>query len=59
MLAGSPLIGVVREDLTRLPVRFWLVPAFPNYFVVYDPVPKPLWVIRILHRARHIPSLLP
>ena len=59
MLAGSPLIGVIREDLTLLAVRFWLVPAFPNYFIVYDPAAKPLRVIRILHRARHIPSLMP
>lgn len=58
-LVDSPLIGVVRADLTALPVRFWLVPAFPNYFIVYDPATAPLRVIRILHRARHIPSLLP
>ena len=58
-LASLPFAGVVRDDLTMLPVRFWLVPAFPNYFIVYDPATKPLQVIRILHRARHIPSLLP
>lgn len=37
MLARSPLAGTVRKDLTTLPVRFWLVPQFPNYFIVYDP----------------------
>jgi plasmid stabilization system protein ParE len=58
-LAKSPFAGVTREDLTILPVRFWLVPAFPNYFIVYDPATTPLRIIRILHRARHIPSLLP
>ena len=29
MLARSPLAGMVRKDLTTLPVRFWLVrPSF-------------------------------
>lgn len=59
MLARSPLAGTVRKDLTTLPVRFWLVPQFPNYFIVYDPGAKPLEVIRILHRARNIPTIIP
>ena len=59
MLALSPLAGTVRKDLTTLPVRFWLVPQFPNYFIVYDPGAKPLEVIRILHRARNIRSMMP
>jgi plasmid stabilization system protein ParE len=50
LLAKSPFAGTVRKDLTSLPVRFWLVPPFPNYFIVYDPEAKPLEVIRILHR---------
>jgi antitoxin ParD1/3/4 len=58
-LAGSPLIGTVRKDLTALPVRFWLLTSYSNYFIVYDPEAKPLRIIRILHRARNIASLLP
>ena len=58
-LADSPLVGTVRKDLTALPVRFWLLTPYPNYFIVYDPEAKPLQIIRILHRARNIPSLLP
>ena len=57
-LAESPMAGAVRRDLTSLPVRFWLVPQFPNYFVVYDPEAKPLEVIRILHHARNIRPLI-
>lgn len=57
-LADSPMTGVSRNDLTTLPVRFWLVPPFPNYFIVYDPASKPLQVIRILHGKRNIPSIL-
>lgn len=59
LLANSPLAGTVRKDLTSLPVRFWLVPSFPNYFIVYDPETKPLQIIRILHRARNIRSVIP
>lgn len=58
-LAGSPLIGSPRKDLTTLPVRFWLVPPYPNYFIIYNPETKPLQIIRILHGARDIPSILP
>jgi plasmid stabilization system protein ParE len=57
-LAESPMIGTIRKDLTALPVRFWLVTPYSNYFIVYDPESKPLQVIRLLHRARNIPSLL-
>lgn len=59
LLAKSPLAGTIRKDLTSLPVRFWVVPPFPNYFLVYDPEAKPLQIIRILHGARNIPSILP
>ena len=57
-LAESPLAGRMRNELTPLPVRFWVVQPYPNYLIVYDPEKKPLQVIRILHSARDIPSLL-
>lgn len=59
ILVNSPFIGTVRKDLTKLPVRFWLVPPFPNYFIVYDPEAKPIQIIRILHHARNITGILP
>lgn len=59
LLARSPLAGTVRKDLTSLPLRFWLAPQFPNYFIVCDPEVNPLEVIRILHRARNIRSIIP
>jgi plasmid stabilization system protein ParE len=58
LLADSPLSGRVRNDLTRLPVRFWVVHPYSNYLIVYDPESKPLQVIRILHGARDLPVLL-
>ncbi len=58
LLAESPLAGQIRADLTPRPLRFWLVQPYSNYLVVYDPETKPLQVIRILHGARDIASLL-
>lgn len=57
-LAGTPLAGRTRRDLTSLAVRFWVVQPYSNYLIVYDPARKPLQIIRILHAARDIPSAL-
>ena len=37
MLSNQPFAGRVREDLTSLPVRFWTVPKYPNFIIVYRP----------------------
>jgi plasmid stabilization system protein ParE len=34
------------------------VHPYPNYLIVYDPAKKPLQIIRILHAARDIPTVL-
>ena len=57
-LAEGPQRGQVRADLTKLPLRFWTVQAFPNYIVVYDPATNPLQIIRILHGSRDILAIL-
>jgi len=57
-LAGGPLRGSKREDITKLPVRFWTVQAFPNYLIVYDPHSDPLQIIRILHGRRDLLAIL-
>jgi plasmid stabilization system protein ParE len=57
-LGQSPLAGRTREDLTSLPVRFWVVQPYSNYLIVYDADKKPLRVIRILHGARDLASIL-
>jgi plasmid stabilization system protein ParE len=57
-LGGSPHAGRVREDLTALPMLFWLVQPFRNCWIVYNPQSKPLQIIRILHPARNIASIL-
>jgi plasmid stabilization system protein ParE len=58
LLMETPLAGRIREDLTALPVRFWLVQPLRNCWIVYFPDAKPLQVIRILHSARNVGSLL-
>jgi len=57
-LTDTPLAGRIREDLTSLPLRFWLVQPYRNYWIVYRPETKPLQVIRIIHTARNIPQIL-
>jgi plasmid stabilization system protein ParE len=57
-LASAPQTGHVRHDLTARPVRFWTMPRFPNYVIVYDPASSPLRIIRILHGALDIPRHL-
>lgn len=52
-LAAHPLTGHTRADLTNRPVRFWALPRYSNYLIVYDPNPTPLHILRILHGARN------
>ena len=57
-LANAPLSGRIRRELTSRPLRFWPVRQFPNYIVVYDPVTKPLQIIRLLHGKRDLPQVM-
>jgi plasmid stabilization system protein ParE len=57
-LADAPLAGRIREDLTSLPLRFWLVQPYRSYWIVYRPETKPMQVIRIIHTARNVPQVL-
>jgi plasmid stabilization system protein ParE len=57
-LASNPYAGHSRPDLTARFVRFWTVPRFLRYIIVYDPVPHPLRILRILHGARNLASEL-
>jgi plasmid stabilization system protein ParE len=57
-LSRSPLMGDIRAELTKLPVRFWTVPSYPNYVIVYRPDPRPLQIVRLLHAKRNIKTVL-
>ena len=55
LIGDNPGIGHVRDDLTDQPVRFW---AVFSYLIIYDPVPRPVQVVRVLHGARDLAALL-
>jgi plasmid stabilization system protein ParE len=57
ILSESPLHGHIRKDLTDLPLRFWTLPRYRNYLIVYDPRTRPLQIIRIVNGARNMPVL--
>jgi antitoxin ParD1/3/4/toxin ParE1/3/4 len=54
-LAKLPFLGHLRADLTDRPLLFYRV---YSYLIIYDPKSQPLRVIRVLHGARDIKSLL-
>ena len=54
-LANRPGIGHLREDLADQRHRFWLV---YSYLIVYRIGTQPLQVIRVLHAARDVQSIL-
>jgi len=54
-LARNPGIGHWREELTGKKHRFFLV---YSYLIVYRHQTKPLQIIRVLHAARDLQSLL-
>ena len=48
-LAGRPLLGHTRRDLTSRSLRFCTLSRYPNYTVVYRPETAPLQIIAVLH----------
>ncbi len=54
-LAVNPGMGHLRTDLTDQDVLFWPV---GSYLIVYDPKRTPLSIVRVLHGARDVSSLL-
>ena len=54
-LAANPEAGHRREDLTDAPVKFWSV---FSYLIIYDPAKRPIEILKVVHAARDIPSLL-
>jgi antitoxin ParD1/3/4/toxin ParE1/3/4 len=53
-IADNPEIGHSREDLTEKPVLFW---PTGSYLIIYV-ARKPVEIVRVLHGARDVPSLL-
>ena len=57
LLTRSPGLGHKRQDLTKLPVRFYR--AFPyQYMIMYREVKGGLEIIAVLHAKRNIKKIL-
>jgi len=54
-LSKNPSAGHTRTDLTRMPVKFW--PVF-SWLIIYNPVNRPLEIIRVLHGSRDVEDIL-
>jgi plasmid stabilization system protein ParE len=57
-LAKHPLMGTKRQGITPLAVRFWTLPKFPNYVIVYRPDTTPPQVVAVLHGRRDLKKVL-
>jgi antitoxin ParD1/3/4 len=57
-LARYPRLGKTRKDIIDLPVRFWTVPKYSNYVIVYRQQSEKLQVIAILHGKRNAGKIL-
>jgi hypothetical protein len=51
-------MGIKRQDITALSVRFWTLTKFPSYVIVYRPETVPLQVVAILHAKRDLKEVM-
>jgi plasmid stabilization system protein ParE len=56
MLAQHPEMGGLQPDWTARPLRFYVVRG--NYWIVYNPEAKPLEILRVIHAARDVSTVL-
>jgi plasmid stabilization system protein ParE len=54
-LSDMPGMGHVRNDLADEPLRLWTV---YSYLIFYRPDTRPLQIIRVLHGARDVETIL-
>lgn len=57
LIAERPQSGVERLEIAGAPHRFLVVQGFP-YLLVYNADRRPPLIVRVLHGARDLPSLL-
>jgi toxin ParE1/3/4 len=53
LVANNPGLGPARPDLAE-GLRYF---ATGSYLVIYRPAPAGVEIVRVVHRARHLPSL--
>jgi toxin ParE1/3/4 len=60
LLLDRPLAGRAREFRSaRAPgIRSWVVDGFEAYLIFYRPLPTGIEIVRFVHGARDVPSLL-
>lgn len=56
LLAVQPEMGLVKPRLRNL--RMWVVTEFPNYLMFYRERDGRVEIVRVLHGARDLPSVL-
>lgn len=56
LLANQPELGLLKPKLRGL--RLWPVTDFPNYLIFYRQREGRIEIVRILHGARDLPSIL-
>jgi plasmid stabilization system protein ParE len=57
-VAGVPLRGHSRPDLTNRSLRFWTLTRYPNFSIVYRPGMPLLQVVAVLHGRRNLRLIL-
>ncbi len=57
-VAEGPLRGHTRQDLTGRSLRFWTLPRYPNYTIVYRPDRSPVEIAAVLHGKRDARRIL-
>lgn len=55
LIGRKPAFGHPRKDLTDEPVLFWSV---FSYLIVYDPEPRPVRLVRVVHASRDVAEVL-
>ena len=56
-IGEHPHIGILRPDISAEPLRFVTLTGYP-YVIVYDAEVTPPAILRVLHGARDIPSII-
>lgn len=56
-IGTHPQIGTLRLELADEPIRFLVLTGYP-YVIVYDADQTPPLILRVLHGARDLPSVL-
>jgi antitoxin ParD1/3/4/toxin ParE1/3/4 len=57
-LAQNQLIGHSVKEIGSQDLRFWTLPRYRNYTIIYRPSTTPLEIVRVLHGRRNWKRIL-